>query len=373
MISLIGISYFLILTYAVLILYYASQWKKLKSYKNVEINETVSIILAVRNEEIVIQQTLAGLVSQNYSKDKFEIIVVDDQSNDGTVEQINEFINKHNAPNVALLRILPTDDDYGKKIAIQKGIEKAKGNIIVTTDADCTYSKNWLGSLVSPFADSKINMVMGKVELEKGEGSFQLFQHIEFATLIGLTAAAAQLNKPILCNGANLAYRKKIYEELGSYNIQEEGFSGDDVFLMQKIQERYPGSLVFNKTDEALVSTKGKENKDEFIQQRKRWISKVSKYESNKVQYLGVFIFAVNVALLYSILYSIFYFNPVPVIIVWLSKSIVDFLFIRNVLNKFNKWSLFKSIFSFEGKYASYLFRLLIFSKDKLEWKGRKI
>jgi cellulose synthase/poly-beta-1,6-N-acetylglucosamine synthase-like glycosyltransferase len=200
-----------------------------------------------------------------------------------------------------------------------------------------------------------------------------LFQHIEFATLIGLTGSTAQLKKPMLCNGANLSYRKKIYEELGSYNIEEEGFSGDDVFLMQKIQDKYPGSVVFNNNEEALVTTKVKDDWPEFIQQRKRWISKVSKYKNKRVKYLGLLIFAVNMALLYSILYSIFYYNPVHVIIFWLSKSIIDFVFIGKVLDKYNKWSLFKSIFSFEVRYAIYLIRLLIFSKEKLEWKGRKI
>jgi len=373
MFSLIGISFLLLLIYSVLIAYYAAQWKKIKAFPVVDTNEILSVVLAVRNEETVIEQTLQDLVGQDYSKAKYEIIIIDDQSGDGTVDRINDFILKNSEADIVLLQIPSSDNVCGKKAAIQKGIDFAKGSIIVTTDADCIYRKNWLRSMISPFNNSAIHMVMGKVEVERGEGTFQLFQHIEFATLIGLTGATAQLNNPMLCNGANLAYRKKIYDEIGSYNIEEEGFSGDDVFLMQKIHERYPGSVVFNSNEASLVITKGKASWEEFIQQRKRWISKVSKYKSKRVKYLGLFIFAVNMALLFSVVYSIFYFNPVPVLVFWLTKTVVDFIFIKKVLVNISAWALFKSIFSFEGRYAIYLIRLLIFSKDKVEWKGRKI
>ena len=375
MFLLVAISYLLLFAYCILILYYAYQWNRIQTNSAADEAKKyfVSIVLPVRNEAENILKTLSTLASQDYYKGLYEIIVVDDQSTDDTIEKVNKFIKSNSVVRILVTQITASEKNVGKKAAIAKAIEIAKGEIIITTDADCTVGSKWLVALVSPFSNDEVNMVLGKVEIDEGNTLLHKFQHIEFATLIGLTGATAQMQKPLLCNGANLAYRKSVYNEVNYYDIINEGYSGDDVFLMQKIHDKYPGSISFIKSDDALVLTTPKNTWQELIQQRKRWISKMSNYKSSRASYLGVFIFAVNLALLFIAIHSLLSLNIIPIFLFWIIKSIVDYIFIRGVSGKMSSVNLFINVFRFEGSYAIYLIRLLTFSTNKLEWKGRKI
>lgn len=333
----------------------------------------VSIVLPVRNEAENIFQTLTSLINQDYPKDLYEIIIVDDQSTDNTFEKVNEFILSNSGESILVDKISDAEIEFGKKAAIAKAVEIAKGEIIVSTDADCTVGDKWLSTLVSPFSNNKINMALGKVEILGGDSLLDKFQHMEFATLIGLTGATVQMKKPLLCNGANLAYRKKVYSEVNAYDVKVEGYSGDDVFLMQKIHEKHPESICFVKSEDAIVLTSPKYTWVELIQQRKRWISKISNYKNSRASFLGIFIFVVNIALLFVALHSLLSLNLIPIFLFWIIKTIVDYLFIRGVSSKMSSISLFINVLRFEGRYAIYLIRLLTFNSSKLEWKDRKI
>ena len=168
----------------------------------------VSIIVAARNENGIIDHLLKDLAAQAYPS--FEVIVVDDHSDDGMASSIANIIRNH--PRFTLLHA----DGYGKKQAITRGVEAAKGSIIMTTDADCRVTPHWISEMTLNFLNGETQLVFGGVTMQ-GETFFAHVQSIEFATLIATGAATAALGHPTMCNGANLAFRKAAFKEVDGF------------------------------------------------------------------------------------------------------------------------------------------------------------
>ncbi len=224
----------------------------------------VSVIIAVRNEESTIGKLLTDLSMQDYSR--YEIIVVNDHSEDETLWILSRFEMKH-------LRII-NNKGTGKKAAISTGVQIAKGSIIVTTDADCSVSREWLKQIHEQFRDKNIMMIFGGVGMAGDNAFFADLQVMEFSSLIGTGAATAALGAPTMCNGANLAFRKSVFLEVKGYQDNLSIPSGDDEFLMMKIRKRYPHSVRFLNHPNAVVVTKPKSSLEGFFHQRIRWASK---------------------------------------------------------------------------------------------------
>ena len=224
----------------------------------------ISVIIPVRNEESTIGKLLNSLSFQEYRN--FEIIVVNDDSEDETLWMVSQCQLK----NIHVIH----NPGKGKKAAITAGVRAARGTIIVTTDADCSVSQQWLTQIRAPFRDNKVVMAFGGVRMEGNNSFFDSMQAMEFASLIGTGAATAALEMPILCNGANLAFRKKIFWEVKGYEGNMEIASGDDEFLMRKVHKRYPEGIKFIPSAEVVVTTRTQHDPKEFLNQRIRWASK---------------------------------------------------------------------------------------------------
>lgn len=235
----------------------------------------VSVIVPCRNEEKNIPLLLKSLLNQNYPN--YEIIFVDDLSTDRTTEILAEqqriFPEK--------ISVYKTDPALsGKKQALLLGVENAKGEIIITTDADCIHSEKWIYDLVSAFQNDKIKMTAGCVVLNN-PGS--IFAHIQQLDQLALTAISAGFQKaglPVMCSGANLAFRKSAFIETGNYQSHLDEISGDDVFLMHRFVKKYGNtSIVFVTEENALVKTAPVSTISQFISQRFRWGEKSKRYK----------------------------------------------------------------------------------------------
>jgi cellulose synthase/poly-beta-1,6-N-acetylglucosamine synthase-like glycosyltransferase len=226
--------------------------------------QLISVIIPVRNEEQSIGALLTDLSLQDFKR--FEIIVVNDHSEDETLWILSKFDLKN-------LHII-NNKGTGKKAAISTGVRIARGSIIVTTDADCSVSKEWLKHIHEQFRDKNTMMTFGGVRMTGGYSFFADLQSMEFASLIGTGAATAALGSPTMCNGANLAYRKSVFLEVKGYQDNLFIPTGDDEFLMQKIRKRYPKSIRFLNHPEAVVTTSPKSSLEGFFHQRIRWASK---------------------------------------------------------------------------------------------------
>ncbi|MGB5529315.1 MAG: glycosyltransferase [Ignavibacteriaceae bacterium] len=258
-------------------------------------HEYISIIIPFRNEEKNIIANLKSIEAQVYPKDKFEAIYVNDSSEDNSLDLLNKSVKGSN------IRIFTVPKDYSlnahKKRAVRYGIENAKGQIIVTTDADCIHDEEWLKSLTQSF-DSLTGFVSGPVEFETDNSYFSKFQKMEFAGLVLCGAGLIGAGHPTICNAANIAYRKKVFDEVGGFKDQMNLSSGDDELLMQKISKDSDFKVKFCIDKSAIVKTSANKTIGDFYQQRKRWASKGLFYGDKSLVLKLILIYAFYVGLI---------------------------------------------------------------------------
>ncbi len=361
----IGILIILFL-YALLIIRYNLGWHKNKAKTNKDFTPEVSIVIAMRNEENEIERLLKNLQSQIYPSDKLEFILVNDHSTDNTLNILNlsqlDNLQVINMPHAL----------FGKKNAIKKAVELASGDIILATDADCSFNQNWVHTMTSYFVDENIKLVSGPVAFYKQKGIFLRLQELEFSSLIGSAAGAIGINNAIFCNGANMAYRKEVFLELNNFT-NDIVASGDDVFLLHRVKAKYSNAIAFAKQQNAIVNTVPVQTLHAFINQRKRWTAKSSEYKDFASIYTSFLVLFTNLALvfLFSMLFvSIQYLELF--LLFFTLKFLLDLLLLAPVLKFFKRTDLVKWIFPFEIFYSIYIVVIVFLSFTKsFEWKGR--
>lgn len=250
----------------------------------------VTVILPVRNENAGIIACLDSLLTQDYPSESFEVIVSDDFSEDYTVERVRKWIATHPGFKLVLLEGKGRQAvNFGKKRAIERAMEIARGDIILSTDADTSRDKSWIRSMIIPFQNTSVNMVLGPVCFSGERRMFGKIQTLEFLGIMGVTAGSAHLGHPLMCNGANLAYRKSCFAEAGGYSGNHAMPSGDDQFLLMKFTRLYGGrSVVFNRREDSIVFTSPCSSWHDFWEQRLRWVSKSRAYRDRMVIAAGI-------------------------------------------------------------------------------------
>ncbi|MCP9763414.1 glycosyltransferase [Lacihabitans soyangensis] len=329
----------------------------------------ITVIVPVRNEVKNIALLIESIVKQKNIV--LELIIVDDASVDETVRIAEKYLDKLD------LKILHlTDEERGnapKKNAITKAMNLAKYDLIFCTDGDCILPENILNQYVQMFQNEKIKFISGPVTfIEKGQGFFvsiwEKLQIVEFASLVGSAAVSIFMGKPNMCSGANLAYRKSTFLEVDGYQGNLNLASGDDEFLMHKIAQKYPDGVLFAKSNECIVQTTACGNLNEFYNQRKRWASKWTHYESFVPKLLAAFVFFVNVSTLF--LAFTFSFE------ILITRLILEFVFLGLILLFFNKNRAVAYIPLVQIIYPFYVIFFgigSIFINKTYTWKQRKM
>ena len=364
------------LVYVLLLLYMRSGWSKIPFHKAktpFTARQRVSIIVAARNEEENIGRLLDCLVAQVYPKELLEIIVVDDHSTDGTAD----IVRRYSIQGVQLIQLNESQvlNSY-KKFAISKAIERSTGDIIVTTDADCRMGEYWLQTILSSFDENQWFMLSSPVQYSEEKTFFERLQTLEFLYLIGLGAAGIGNKKPTTCNGANLAYRKDVFLEMGGFNGIDDLASGDDELLLHKIAEKYADRIGFCKAKEAIVYTDAKPSVSSFYQQRKRWASKSTKYKDKKVVALGVSIWLFNLLLVISFTLSLIkgggYWSSF--VAVFLVKCLFEWLFLLPLTSFANLQPYLRYLPIISFLHPFYLVTVGIMGNiGKYNWKDRAV
>jgi cellulose synthase/poly-beta-1,6-N-acetylglucosamine synthase-like glycosyltransferase len=373
------------LIYISLFLSFRSGWKSTayfeakQDFKENESTTKFSIIIPARNEENNIKDCLLDIILQNYPSQNFEIIVVDDFSEDETVSKIEEVISTYPEINISLIKlseILPEKINSFKKFALKKAIEKSKNNWILTTDADCRRGENWLKTLAAFIEEHDPYLVSAPVSLFYDKKKiFQRMQALEFSSLIGMGAASIQNQKPNMCNGANLAYRKDIFYEVGGFEGIDDIASGDDELLMHRIFKKYPGKVKFLKNKEAIVFSHPAKKIKTFIQQRKRWVSKGAKYEDKSISGMMLLAYLFNFGLFSTGLLSFWDLKYFYLFIGMLAvKLFVEWPFFREMTSFFGQESLRKVFIPASLIHIPYSVFIGIYGNfGKYNWKGRKV
>lgn len=250
----------------------------------------VSILIPFRNEANSLPNLIESLNRLNTFNIDVEVIFIDDHSTDDG----QSYINDCRLPK----KLIPLIHGTGKKEAIQLGWKHVSGEYIFQTDADCILPKNWIPSMISLF-DNEVHFVSGPVLFHESKKIWNQLVAIDFMSLISIGAAHIQWKHPLMCNGANMAYRSAL---INSIELKSNRASGDDVFLLQSAFQKTSDGIRFCKDKQAIVYTKGPDNINIFWNQRLRWASKNNEYESkwNTIILIGVWVF--NVIILISFL-----------------------------------------------------------------------
>lgn len=359
----------LIITYVLMVLILWLGWEKAGPFQEVlVVEQPVSIVIAIRNEAENIVNLLQDIRDQDYPQEMVEVILIDDHSTDNTVDLVSKFI-KSDKLNINLFSLI---NEEGKKAAIHEGVQKASHELIITTDGDCRAQPDWITSMLAFFTDQNTQLVSGPVRIYPQESFFSRLQGNEFTTLISSGAATIALGWPTMANGANLAYRKSAYHEVSER--YENAASGDDVFLLHKIKDKYPEGICFCKDKNAIVDTPAASSINSFYNQRKRWASKWGEYRHWPTKLLAVLIFCVNMGVLLLPVLAVF--NMVTWVLaanLFVVKFVFEFWFIKTVQKFFNvefrlyEFVILTLIYPF---YVTFIAVAGLFSK--YEWKGRR-
>ncbi len=379
---LVIIASLLCLAYLILMASYCYAWIKIKApaiHENT-ITTLVTVVIAARNEENNIENCLNSILQQSYPAEYFEVIVVDDASEDSTNSKTQVFCAKHK--NIKLIRIDKDARLVGKKNAINTAIQEAKGDLIVTTDADCVMGKDWLSCIAAYYQVSKAKMIVAPVGFYKEKSIFEKMQSLEFMALMLSGGASLHYNKAIMCNGANLAYTKQVFNEVNGFEGIAQQPSGDDVLLMYKIAEKYPSDIHFLKHTEAIVYTTAKSNLKEFMDQRKRWASKGFKGLNSDTKMVSLIVYLFNLSLFLLAVLSLFHSqNPIfhlsifKICLILIGiKCLIDFLLLFLSASFFGKKRFLIYFLPEQILYVLYVVVIgLLGSIGNYEWKGRQI
>ena len=292
----------------------------------------VSIIVAARNEEKSITTLLESLARQDYPQELLEVIIVNDNSTDRTPIVVSEFISSREDQSIAQIRLI-YNPFSGKKRAVRYGIEKSSGEIILTTDADCIAGPGWVRSHATWYAGGGPAMVLAPVYQKPGKGFWSHFGVYEFSALQAVTEATAVAGHPVMCNAANMSFRRESYLRHMD-ELRPDLPSGDDMFLLQAVM-RDGGAVRHHGRSSAAVETAAAVSAAALLRQRARWASKAFHYRDAPTLTLAAATAACNAAVTAAAVMACFSVEYVPAVAAMYGiKIIPDYLLIAGEMKK---------------------------------------
>ncbi len=404
---IIGISLLLLGWYVSLMLFYYWGWLKTRSFKadpHFSPKTKVSVIIAARNEEEKIGNCVRSILNQDYPPELYEIILVDDHSEDNTMkaflnvapslrdpitgqkadelERSNPLSqsNKRIASTrlVALSMAVESRNDAKllsfKKQAISKGIAAAQGELIITTDADCIAESGWIKNMVNYYEKNEPVMIAGPVAFTGEKSWLEKWQSLDMCGMMVITAGAITNGFPNMCNGANLAYQKQAFLDVNGFEGVDNHPSGDDVMLMMKLSKKFPGGVHFLKSEDAIVYTQPEKNLSSLFQQRLRWLSKATAFPDWKVSAVMVLSYVFNLSIVVNLIAGIFWMHFLWTgLIALVVKSVVEFLILYSGCRFFKKENLMRLFLPAEVFHILYV--LIVGGASWVTgfgWKGRR-
>jgi cellulose synthase/poly-beta-1,6-N-acetylglucosamine synthase-like glycosyltransferase len=372
LITYVIISTVLILCYLIIIGCYIYYWLGLEVWKYPKdyVPQTkIAVVVAARNEEKGIAIFLEALLKQDYPVDLLEIWVVDDHSEDATAA----IIKKYRAPHLNLIQL--SEGVEGKKQAIATAIEQSQGELIVTTDADCTMNPTWLKYIVSYYEHHQPKFIAAPVSFYQEKTIFERFQTLDFMGMMAVSGAGIAGRFMSMCNGANLAYQRTAYEEVNGFEGIDHVASGDDMLLMQKIADKYPDKIGYVKHSDCQTFTHAKSTLRGFVQQRIRWTSKSGAYTGWQALFMLGTVWLLCLTMLFDFILMPWSTGLMLLFIIkFLLKGLADFFFLRMMARFFGRPKLmryFLPALFMHWWYIAIVGTLGNWAKN-YEWKGRR-
>ncbi|TWO34740.1 glycosyltransferase [Seonamhaeicola sediminis] len=373
------VSIIIIFFYLFLIGTFAFGFDKVPPFKLKDLpkKNTFTIVIPFRNEAENLPNLLKSISQLEYPNSSYEIIFVDDQSNDNSVTVIKQVLdtfslNENTRINIRVIKNERTSNSP-KKDAITSAIKQAKNDWIITTDADCILPQNWLNNFDEFIQQKKVKCIVAPVTYSNSKTFLNRFQLLDLLSLQGATIGGFGIKKAFLCNGANFAYRKSVFEKVNGFQGNTNIASGDDIFLLEKISKTYPNHVHYLKSEHGIVNTKPQSSWTLLIEQRLRWASKTSAYNNWFGKLTGLIVLLTNALIITLVLLSILgLFNLKIFLYLIIIKLLVDFILIYKSASFFNQKEVLLSYpfaFVLYPFFTVYITFLSLFKNYK--WKGR--
>lgn len=367
--ALIFISSVLLLCYA----FFVGKFAYVSKKKEIDANHAmveVSILVVFRDEETRIEKLIESLGRQDYSHASIELLLFDDDSTDRSADLLRRIL-----PSVGFPSTVFSGKELnisGKKAALSFLNERAKGGILLYTDGDVEVPGNWISSIMTNFENPDVQMVCGGVLFSNTQTLFEKLSALEFAAMIQTSLGAISKQFPFMCNAANMAVRKSALLDI--YTKKGESLSsGDDVFLLQVICEKF-GSKAIVADFNAPVMTESPRTLKDFFRQRIRWAGKSSKSFWSNSFTIALLVFSISMWMVLLPILSVFIKQAfVLFLVLFFLKWILDFW----VLKKFrDNFGLFKGVLGLSVLlslvYPWYVVVTALLSlKSTYLWKGR--
>ncbi|WP_179351254.1 glycosyltransferase [Winogradskyella vidalii] len=334
-----------------------------------------SIIIPFRNEAKSLPHLLNSISKLQYPRHLFEVILVDDDSDDDSVTVISKLTSEKSFNNINIQTITNIrQSNSPKKDAINSAVKTSKFNWIITTDADCILPNYWLDAFDAFIQTQHPNSIVAPVTYH-GETSFlNRFQTLDFLSLQGATIGGFGIKHPIMCNGANFAYRKSSFVAVNGFKDNDAIASGDDVFLLEKFLALDQAKVQYLKSSHAMVTTSPAKDLKHLIHQRLRWASKASHYNNWFTKLIGLMVLLGNLLCLGLI--PAVYFNLFSIKIafaLFIIKFSIDFLLLFKTARFFKQEKQLSSYLLASVLYPIFNVSIALLAVfTSYEWKGRK-
>lgn len=362
------------LLYALMMAWLWRGWRRLPAVALAGAPATpLTVVVPARNESAHLARCLDALLAQDYPRELFRIVVVDDHSEDETAAIARRYADR----GVVLLRLadLPGAPS-GKKAALAAAIERADTPWIATTDADTTVPPAWLRHFDAAIRQTECLMVGSAVLFSPAPGLLACFQQLDYLGTMGLTGAGMALGGPYLSNGASLAFAKKAWKEVGGYEGTTHRASGDDMLLQQKIARRWPDRLCWVKNPEAAVRTPPQPDGHSLWRQRQRWASKAHDYHDPRMAWVQAVAFGVSLQALTALLLAPFWtLAAVAALLAWSARGLTDWVWLRMLARHFGESRSMRCFLPSLVLHVCYVVALGLssFRARPYEWKGRRV
>ena len=331
-----------------------------------------TVIIPARNEAANIKACVDSILNQDYPAAAFEIIVIDDFSEDDTAFIVHALSQQY--PQLRLLKLADHCKDgetlaYKKK-AIEIAVSQAKGDWILTTDADCIVPSRWLLLYNAYIHQHQPCFVAAPVMFIKTAGILNQFQVLDFLALQGITAAAVGAGKHSMSNGANLGFEKAAFIAVGGYQGVDHIASGDDMFLMHKMKQTLHKPVGYLFHPDVIVLTAAMDTWKGFIMQRIRWASKARYYDDHSITMVLTLVYFFNLSFICLALMG----SWSTLLIALAFKTFFELFFLDPVAKFFQLQPELKYFVFYQPIHIVYNIAAGLFGQLKTySWKGRKV
>ncbi len=267
---------------------------------------------------------------QDYPRHRLQIIIVDDQSTDDTLKQIQSFSKEHSI----LILQNSSQGKYisSKKTALELAVSKARGEILLFTDADCRPGPRWVNRMVSHF-DESTGLVAGFSPQTAANAFWNDLLKIDAAAAAFVAAATIALGRGVTCTGRNLAVKKQALSDIGGYKALPDSLSGDDDFILQKMSQHPRWGVRYAMDPMGVVPADGPSNLFAFLKQKQRHLS-----AGKHFQFFSQFAYALfhlaNLGIWVCPVLAIF--GGLPCLAPFILKLLLDYCVIRWFLRQFH-------------------------------------